>query len=123
MPELISGLSYVDKTGGRPKFCDTYLFPVRPMKAHVQVHYLRCAGGWAEPEEAPTAGLDKYLLVVRGLLRVEHGGGVLDVRAGEGVVIRAGEPVRSGTPEPGGAEYLIICLLGFPREVDHRSRE
>jgi hypothetical protein len=30
MPELISGPSYVDKTGNMPKFCDTYMFPVRP---------------------------------------------------------------------------------------------
>jgi hypothetical protein len=60
---------------------------------------------------------------LRGLLRVEHGGGVLDVRAGEGVVIRAGKRVRSDAPESMGTEYLIIYLLGFPRQVGHRSRE
>jgi hypothetical protein len=98
MPELISALSYVDKTGGRPTFCDTYLFPVRPREAHVQVHYLRCAGGWAEPEEGPASGLDKHILDVRGLLRFEHGCGVLGVRAGEGVVIRAGD--RGGPARP-----------------------
>jgi hypothetical protein len=104
MPELISGPSHVDKTGSRPKFCDTYMFPARPKESHVQVHHMRCPGGWAEPEELTASRIDKYILVLRGLLRFRHGGGVLDVRAVEGVVIRAGERVRCGTPEPEGAE-------------------
>ena len=123
MPELISGPSYVDKTNGRPKFCDTYMFPVRPRESHVQVHHLRCADGWAEPNETPASGLGKYILVVRGLLRVEHGGGVLDVQAGEGIVIRADERVRSSTPEPAGAEFIVVVLLGFPRETGHWERQ
>jgi mannose-6-phosphate isomerase-like protein (cupin superfamily) len=123
MPELISGPSHVDKAGGRPRFCDTYMFPARPGKSHLQFSHMRCAGGWAEPEETPASGLDKYILVLRGLLRVEHDGGVLDVRAGQGVVIRAGERVRSSTPGPAGAEYIVVCLLGFPREADHWGRE
>jgi ethanolamine utilization protein EutQ len=114
MPELISGPSYVDKAGGMPKFCDTYMFPVRPKESHVQVHHMRCAAGWAEPEEPTASGIDKYILVLRGLLAIEHDGGVQDVRAGEAVVIRAGERVRSSTPA--GAEYIVVCLLGFPRE-------
>ena len=118
MPELINGPSYVDKTGGSPRFCDTYMFPVRPRQSHVQVLHMRCAGGWAEPEQPPESGLDKYILVLRGLLRVEHGGSVLEVRAGEGVIIRAGERIRSSTPEPAGAEYIVVCLLGFLRDAD-----
>jgi hypothetical protein len=123
MPELISGLSYVDKTNGRPKFCGTYMFPVRPRESHVPVHHLRCAGGWAEPDETPASGLDKYILVVRGVLRIQDGDGVLDVPAGEGVIIRAGERVRSSTPEPPGAEFIAVVLLGFPREADHWERQ
>ena len=123
MPELISGPSHVDKAGGRPRFCDNYMFPARPGKSHLQFSHMRCAGGWVEPEEAPASGLDKYILVLRGLLRVGYGGGVLDVRVGEGVVTRAGERVRSSTPGPAGAEYIVVCLLGFPREADHRGRE
>jgi mannose-6-phosphate isomerase-like protein (cupin superfamily) len=124
MPELISGPSYVDKTGGRPKFCDTYMFPVRPKESHVQVLHMRCATGWAESEEPSASGIDKYILVLGGLLRVEHDGGVLEVRAGEGVVIRAGERVRSSTPGPAGAVYIVVCLLFGPSmENDRRGRE
>src|SRR5262249_29722827 len=100
MPELITGFSYVDKTNGMIKFCDTYMFPARLIESHVQVHHLRCAGGWAEPEAARSSGPDRYILAVRGLMRVEHGGGVLDVRAGEGMIVRADERVRCSTPGP-----------------------
>jgi mannose-6-phosphate isomerase-like protein (cupin superfamily) len=123
MPELITGPSLVDKTDNGPIFYDTYVFPVRPGESHVQVQRLRCGGGWADPEENPSSGHDQNILVVRGLLRVEHGDGVLDVRAGEGVMIRAGERVRFHTPEPVGAEFIVVCLLGFPRESDHGGRE
>jgi hypothetical protein len=99
------------------------LFPVRPRESHVQILRLRCAGSWAEPEETPASGHDEYILVLRGLLRVDHEGGVLDVRAGEGIIIRAGERVQSSTPEPAGADYIIVRLLGFLKESDHRSRE
>ena len=123
MPELISGPSYVDKTGDSPKFCDTYMFPVRPKESHIQVLHMRSAAGWAESEEPPASGLDKYILVLRGLLRVEHGDGVLDVRAREGVLVRAGERVRFSTPEPAGAEFIVVCLLGFPRGAEHRGQQ
>jgi hypothetical protein len=118
MPELITGPSYVDKTNGRPKFCDTYMFPVRPRQSHVHLYHLRCAGGWTEPEETPASGLDKCVLVLRGLLRVEHRGGVLVVRAGEGVLVRAGEQVRSSTPKPAGAQFIVVGLhFGLPMEA------
>ena len=51
------------------------------------------------------------------------GGGGLEVRASEGVIIRAGERVRFRTPEPVDAEFVVVCLLGLQRESDHRGRE
>jgi hypothetical protein len=123
MPESISGPSHVDKAGGRPKFCDTYMFPGPPRQSHVQVHHMTCTEGWAESEETTASGIDRYILVVSGSLQLQHDGGVLDVRAREGVVIRAGERVRSSTPGPAGAEYIVVSLLGFPKEGDRRGRE
>ena len=55
--ELHAGIDqravYVDKTAVRPRVCDTYMFPVRPGNAHLQVLHMRCAAGWAESEETP----------------------------------------------------------------------
>jgi mannose-6-phosphate isomerase-like protein (cupin superfamily) len=52
-------------------------------------------GGWEEPAQTPD--FDEVTLVLRGTVRVEHDGGVLDVRAGEAVLSRAGERVRYST--------------------------
>ena len=57
------------------------------------------------------------MIVLRGLLRVEHDGGALDVRAGEGVVVQRGERVRYSTPGE-GAEYVASA---FRRLAGHRQ--
>jgi hypothetical protein len=66
---------------------------------------------------------DEYTLVLKGLLRVEHGGGRLDVHAGQAVLVAAGEWVRYSTPEADGAEYVAICLPAFTLEAAHRDPE
>jgi mannose-6-phosphate isomerase-like protein (cupin superfamily) len=60
-------------------------------------------------------------LVLRGTVRVEHDGGVLDVRAGEAVLSRAGERVRYSTPDPAGADYLAVCVPAFTPAAAHRE--
>jgi hypothetical protein len=52
---------------------------------------------------------------------VEHDGGVLDVRAGQAVITRAGERVRYTTPEEDGADYVAICLPAFSPDTAHRD--
>ena len=55
------------------------------------------------------------------MLRVEHDGGSLDVHAGEAVCTRAGERVRYGTPDPGGAQYVAVCIPAFSPDTVHRE--
>ena len=52
-------------------------------------------------------------MVLRGMLRVEHNDGVLDVRAGQAVITLPREWVRYSSPESEGAEYVAICLPAF----------
>ena len=73
---------------------------------------------------APDLGgpeFDEWTLVLAGRLRVEHEGGSLDVRAGQAVVAAPGEWVRYSSPEPGGAEYIAVCLPAFSPETVHRD--
>jgi hypothetical protein len=35
------------------------------------------------------------------------------VHADQAVLVRAGEWVRYSSPEPGGAEYVAVCLPAF----------
>ena len=77
--------------------------------------------GWVEPGQRPD--FEEMTVVLRGLLRVEHEGGSMDVRAGQAVITRPGEWVRYSTPEAGGAEYIAICLPAFTIDAVHRDAE
>ena len=68
------------------------------------------------------AGAD-LTVVLRGMLRVESDSGTLDVRAGQAVVVAAGETVRYSTPESEGAEYIAVCLPAFSPSTVHRCED
>jgi hypothetical protein len=55
------------------------------------------------------------------MVRVEHEGGVMDVRAGQAVVTGPGEWVRYSSPDAGGAEYVAVCLPAFSPDTVHRD--
>lgn len=117
MAELIDAALRIPVPGG--KIIDEYVGQATTGEARVSVAHMKAPGGWSEPAQRP--GFDEITLVLRGLIRVEHPGGVLDVRAGQAVVTRAGERVRYTTPDADGAEYVAVCLPAFT--VDLAGRE
>ncbi|QEH33433.1 hypothetical protein OJF2_19350 [Aquisphaera giovannonii] len=121
MPTLIASPSRVEAAGTKPKLIDEYVGVVNSGEAGVSVAHMRSPGGWVEPGQTPE--FDEYTVVLRGLLRVEHEAGTLDVRGGQGVVVRRGEWVRYSTPEPEGAEYVAICLPAFTLAAAHRDAD
>jgi mannose-6-phosphate isomerase-like protein (cupin superfamily) len=80
---------------------------------------MRSPSGWSEPFQTPD--FDEWTVVLRGSVRVEHDGGVLDVDAGQSVRVRAGERIRYSSPGPEGAEYIAVCLPAFAPETVHRE--
>jgi mannose-6-phosphate isomerase-like protein (cupin superfamily) len=87
----------------------------------VSVAHMRSPGGWQEPGQKPD--FDEYTIVLRGMLRVEHANGLVDVRAGQAVIAHRGEWVRYSTPEPEGAEYFAVCLPAFTMATVHRDAD
>jgi len=61
--------------------------------------------------------------VLAGSLHVEFEGGAFDIKAGEAVVAGPGEWVRYSSPDPGGAEYIAVCLPGFSPDTVHRDAD
>jgi quercetin dioxygenase-like cupin family protein len=72
---------------------------------------MRSPSGWQEPGQTPE--FEEFTIVLRGVLRVEHQGGALEVGAGEAVIAHPGEWVRYSTPEADGAEYIAVCVPAF----------
>ena len=63
----------------------------------------------------------EYSVVLKGMLRVEHDAGSIDVHAGQAVIAAPGEAVRYSTPLAEGAEYIAVCLPAFSPGSVHRE--
>jgi mannose-6-phosphate isomerase-like protein (cupin superfamily) len=119
MPILITEPQRVAAAGEPPKLIDEYVGRVRTGTDAVSVAHMRSPQGWSEPGQRPD--FDEYTVVLRGRLKVEHEGGVLDVGPGQAVVTRRGEWVRYSTPDHGGAEYVAVCTPAFSLEAARRD--
>ena len=119
MPELIPTPTRIVAAGNKPKAIDEYVGRVNSRTAALSIAHMRSPAGWEEPGQRPE--FDEYTLVLKGMLRVSHEGGSLDVRAGQAVLARAGEWVRYASPEADGAEYVAVCLPAFSPDTVHRD--
>ena len=119
MPRLIAQPTVVAAAGNKPKQIEEYAGRVNSGHAGVSVARMRSPEGWEEPGQRPE--FEEITVVLAGMLRVEHEGGALEVRAGQAVVTAPGEWVRYATPEPGGAEYVAVCLPAFSPDTVHRD--
>ena len=121
MPRLIDRPTVIQAAGNKPKQIEEYAGRVNSGHANVSLARMVSPEGWVEPGQRPE--FEEITLVLRGLLRVEHERGSLDVRAGQAVGAHPGEWVRYSSPEPGGAEYVADCLPAFPPAAAHRDAE
>lgn len=119
MPTLIAQPTRIEAAGNKPKLIDEYIGRVNSKTSATSVAHMRSPGGWIEPGQTPD--FDEFTVVLKGMLRVEHKGGALDVRTGQAVITHAGEWVRYSTPEESGAEYFAVCLPAFSMDTVHRD--
>lgn len=119
MPTLISQPTRIQAAGNKPKLIDEYIGRVNSQTAGASVAHMRSPGGWIEPGQTPE--FDEFTIVLKGMIRVEHKGGITDVHAGQAIVAHAGEWIRYSTPDEGGAEYIAVCVPAFSMETVHRD--
>jgi len=119
MPRLITQATVIQAAGNKPKRIEEYAGRVNSGHAEVSVARMVSPGGWQEPGQRPE--FQEITVVLRGVLRVDHAGGVMEVRAGQAVVTNAGEWVRYSTPEEDGAEYIAVCRPAFSPTTVHRD--
>lgn len=118
MPTHIAGPALIAAPGEPPKRIEEFVGRVNSRTDTVSIARMTSPPGWEEPPQAPAFA--EYTVVLHGLLRVEHDGGFVDVRAGEAIVTHAGERVRYSTPGE-GAEYIAVCLPAFSPETVNRD--
>jgi mannose-6-phosphate isomerase-like protein (cupin superfamily) len=119
MPRLIAAPAVVAAVGTKPKRIEEFAGRVNSGHTGVSVARMVSPAGWQEPGQRPE--FEEITVVLRGMVRVEHEGGVLEVAAGQAVVTAPGEWVRYSTPLPEGAEYVAVCLPAFSPTTVHRD--
>src|SRR4051794_7142027 len=111
MPTHIPQATRIEAAGRPPNTISEYFGRVHTGHEGISIAHMRSPEGWSEPGQTPE--FREYTAVLSGTLRVEHHGGLFDVRAGEGVLAEPGEWVRYSTPFAGGAEYVAVCVPAF----------
>jgi len=119
MPRLIEAPAVVAAAGTKPKRIEEFAGRVNSGHSGVSVARMVSPSGWLEPGQRPE--FEEITVVLRGILRVEHEGGALEVKAGQAVVAAPGEWIRYSTPGPEGAEYVAVCLPAFSPTTVHRD--
>jgi len=119
VPRLIAKPTVVAAAGNKPKQIQEFAGRINSAHSAVSVARMISPEGWQEPGQTPE--FEEITVVLRGMLRVEHRDGTLDVRAGQAVVASPGEWVRYSSPEPEGAEYIAVCLPAFSPETVRRD--
>lgn len=119
MPLLIARATRIEAAGNKPKLIDEIVGCVNTKTETISVAHMRSPAGWQEPGQRPE--FDEITYVLKGMVRVEHEAGAVDVHAGQAVVTQKGEWVRYSTPSGEGAEYIAVCLPAFTPGTVHRD--
>jgi mannose-6-phosphate isomerase-like protein (cupin superfamily) len=119
MPTLVAQPTRISAAGTKPKLIDEYIGRVNSKTTGVSVAHMRSPQGWEEPGQTPE--FDEFTLVLKGMVRVRHKGGEIDVMPGQAVIALGGEWIQYSTPAEGGAEYIAVCLPAFSMKTVHRD--
>jgi mannose-6-phosphate isomerase-like protein (cupin superfamily) len=121
MPTHIQAPTRIAAVGTLPKVIEEFIGHVNTGSPEVSIARMRSPSGWVEPGQTPE--FDEYTLVLRGMVRVAHAGGTIDVGAGQAVVAPRGEWVQYSSPGPEGAEYVSVCRPAFSPDTVHRDSD
>ena len=99
---------------------EEYFGRIADGRANFSLGRLSSGQGWSEPAQRPE--FDEFTVVLSGALHVKsEDGSVMVVRAGQAIWTHPGEKVQYSTPEPGGADYVSLCLPAFDINLAHRD--
>jgi len=119
MPTLIEHPTIIPAVGTKPKIIEEFAGRVNTGTPDVSIAHMVSPSGWTEPGQTPE--FDEYTVVLRGMLRVTHADGALDVHAGQAIIAHRGEWIQYSSPGTDGAEYIAVCIPAFSPALVHRD--
>jgi hypothetical protein len=115
----IQSPAVIQAQGNMPKLIEEYVGHVNTQTEAVSIARMKSPAGWSESGQTPE--FDEYTIVLQGVLHIETKSGQCNVRAGQAFYATGGECVRYSSPEPGGAEYIAVCIPAFSPTTVHRD--
>ena len=109
----------IEAAGQPPKSIEEFIGRVNSGTTAVSIARMTSPPGWSEPGQTPE--FDEYTVVLRGSLHVKLRDMAFDVGAGQAIIVKAGEWVQYSSSDPGGAEYIAVCLPAFSPTLVHRE--
>ena len=119
MPTLIQNSTRIEAAGNKPKIIEEFIGRVNSQTKTISIARMKSPSGWSEPGQMPE--FDEYTVVLKGTLQVKTKDSILDVHAGQAVIVNRNKWVQYSTPDPEGAEYIAVCLPAFSPETVHRD--
>lgn len=119
MAQKISAPTVIKAAGNMPKQIEEFIGRVNSKTEEVSIARMTSPRGWVEPPQKPE--FDEYTVVLNGTLRLQLEDHVMEVKAGEAVIVARNETVQYSTPYEGGAQYIAVCLPAFSPGTVHRE--
>jgi mannose-6-phosphate isomerase-like protein (cupin superfamily) len=119
MAKFIDAPSIIKAEGNKPKIIEEYIGRVNTQTDDISIARMKSPEGWVEPGQTPE--FEEFTLVIRGNLNVKTKESNISLKEGQAILIRGGEWVQYSSPEPGGAEYISVCLPAFSPISVHRD--
>jgi mannose-6-phosphate isomerase-like protein (cupin superfamily) len=121
MAQFIDQPIVIEAVGNKPKIIEEYIGTVNSDTKELSIARMRSPSGWLEPGQKPE--FSEYLIVLKGMLHVTTKTRVYEVKAGQAIILAAGEWVQYSTPSEEGAEYIAVCLPAFTTDSVHSDKE
>jgi len=119
MVRLIDQPTVIEAVGNKPKRIEEFIGLVNSNTSEVSIARMVSPPGWIEPGQLPEFA--EYTVVLKGMLQVETKKRVYNVRAGQAIIVYAGQWVQYSTPSEEGAEYIAVCLPAFSMDTVNRE--
>ncbi len=120
MPKFIPLPSIIKAAGNKPKIIEEFIGRVNSGTENFSLAQMKSPEGWMEPGQTPD--FDECTFVLKGALTVRTKSGTQTISAGQAIIVFRNEWVQYSTPDPGGADYISVCIPAFSPDTVHRDK-
>ena len=101
------------------KLIEEHFGRVATQQENISIARMIAPSSWSEPHQNPA--IDEWTLVSKGKKLIEVDGEVIEISAGQSILITKGSRVRYSNPFDEACEYWSVCLPAF--SIDTVNRE